>query len=195
VIVAAALIVPAFVSVRYPGPAWSRAALAIAASTALLNVAVVLAVWMSYRADYTAARESFDRMPKGAMVLVGHSGDARDPPLYNLNDYPIYHLPTLAVQYADAFVPNLFTAPGKQPITARAPWRRLDIPYAGPVPLALLKAIAERGAPSETPTFLRAWPKDFDYLYLLGPAIENPMPDLLEEVAVAPRFILYRIRK
>ncbi len=195
VIVAAALIVPAFVSVSFPNPAWTRATLAGVTAIIIVNVAVVLNVWVSYRADDAAARASFHRLPKGAKVLVGHSGDAQDPPLRNLSDYPVYHLPTLAVQYADAFVPNLFTAPGKQPITARSPWQRLDIPYTGPVPLVLLKAIAERGAPSSTPTFLRAWPKDFDYLYLLGPAIANPMPGLLEKIAAGPRFTLYRIRK
>ena len=195
VIVAAVLIVPAFVSVSLPSLAWGRIALAGAAAITVLNVAVVLSVWISYRADYAAAKELFQRMPKGAIVLVAHSGAADDPPLRNLSDYPIYHVPTLAVHYADAFVPNLFTASGKQPISAREPWLRLDVPYSGPVPVALLKIIAERGPPPGTPSFIRDWPRDFDYLYLLGPAIANPMPALLEKVSTAPRFVLYRIRK
>ena len=59
----------------------------------------------------------------------------------------------------------------------------------------LLKVIAERGAPAGTPRFIRSWARDFDYLFLLGPKIANPMPDRLVEVTRAPRFVLYRIRK
>jgi hypothetical protein len=99
------------------------------------------------------------------------------------------------VQYADAFVPNLFTQAGKQPVPARPPWRRLDIPYGGLVPIALLKTIAKRGAPIGTPAFVSNWQKDFDYFYLVGPQIANPMPDLLVEVERAPRFVAYRIKK
>jgi hypothetical protein len=195
VIVAAALIVPAFVSVSFPSAAWSRMALAVSSAITIVNVAVVLGVWLSYREDYAAARESFRLLPKRAMVLIGHSGKADDPPMSHLNDYPLYNVPTLAVNYADAFVPNLFTGTGKQPVTPRTPWQRLAIPYGGPVPLALLKTIAEQIPPSETPPYIRTWPQDFDYLYLLGPAIPNPMPALLEQVSTAPDFVLYRIRK
>lgn len=195
VIVAAALIMPAFVSASFPNAAWRRSALTAAGAIVLLNVAVVLGVWLSYRADYAAAKASFALMPKGAIVLIGHSGEADDPPLRDLSEYPIYNVPVLAVQYADAFVPNLFTAAGKQPVTAKPAWQRLDVPYSGPVPLAVLKVIAEQGAPHGTPTFIRSWPKDFDFLYLLGPHVANPMPDLLEQIMAAPRFTLYRIRK
>ncbi len=195
VIVAAALILPAFISARFPSLIWARGTLALVAAIVILNVAIVLGVWVSYRADYTAAKESFRHLPKSAMVLIGHNGAAADPPLSNLSEYPIYSVPTLAVQYADAFVPNLFTEPGKQPITARAPWQRLDIPYGGPAPISLLKNIAERGAPAGIPSFIRTWPRDFDYLYLVGPPIANPMPGRLVEVSRAPRFVLYRIRK
>jgi len=195
IIVAAALILPAFVSVSFPSPAWSRAALAVTAAIVLVNVATVFGVWMSYRADYAGAKASFQMLPKRAMVLVGDSGNGDDPPLGHLSDYPIYHVPVLAVHYADAFVPDLFTAPGKQPVTPRAAWKPFDIPYGSPVPLPLLKTIAEKGAPPGTPPYIRTWPRDYDYLYLVGPMIANPMPALLEEMSRAPRFVLYRIRK
>jgi hypothetical protein len=195
VIVAAALIMPAFISVSFPNAAWRRYALATVVVVTIVNIEVVAWVWMSYRADYAAAMDSFRQLPKGATVLIGDSGNGDDPPLGHLADYPIYQVPTLAVQYADAFVPNLFTAVGKQPVSARWPWKRLDIPYGGPAPVAVLKAIAERGAPAGTPRFIRTWPQDFDYLYLVGGAIANPMPDILHLVWRGPRFALYRIRK
>jgi hypothetical protein len=194
VIVAAALILPAFISVSFPNPTWARVALAVAAAITIVNVVFVMSVWLSYRADYSAAEKSFQLLPKGAIVLVGDSGNGEDPPA-DLRDYPIYNVPTLAVHYADAFVPSLFTAPGKQPIAPRSPWRRLDVPYGNLAPAKLLKHIAESGVPPGTPAFIQTWQRDFDFLYLLGRSIQNPMPDRLELVLAAPRFALYRIKK
>jgi hypothetical protein len=194
VIVAAALILPAFVSISFPNPMWRRGALAGAAAITVINVVVVLNVWVSYRADYAALKGSFRILPKHAMILVGHSGDGQDPPR-DLTEFPIYHAPTLAVHYADALVSDLFAEPGKQPIEARTPWQRFNTANADPVPVNLLKAIAERGAPDGTPRFIRTWPQDFDYLYLVGPPIENPIPSMLEDVFHASRFVLYRIHK
>ena len=191
---AAALILPGFLSVSFPSRAWARAALALAAAITLVNVAAVTSVWLSYRADYSVATDAFQRMEKGAKVLIGDSGDAPDPPA-DLRDYPIYNLATLAVAYADAFVPSLFTERGKQPISPRPEWERMAVPYGNLVPVKLLQVIAERGAPAGTPPFIRGWARDFDYLFLLGPKIANPMPDRLVEITRAPRFVLYRIRK
>lgn len=193
VIVAAALIMPAFISVSFPNVTWARASVAVAVAVTVLSVGEVTSVWLSYREDFAAARRSFELLPKGAAVLVGQTGDSGDPPA-DLRDYPINNLPTLAVHYADAFVPHLFTAPGKQPVTPRAPWQRLDIPDGGFLPVAVLRRIAER-RPSGTPAFVENWTRDFDYLYLIGPPIPNPMPERLEFVISAPRFALYRIIK
>jgi hypothetical protein len=194
VIVAAALVMPAFVSVTFPNRIWSHIAVVAVCAVALVNAGLVTGVWMAYRTDYADAQKSFALLPKRALVLVGHSGDGDDPPA-DLMDYPIYNVPTLAVHYADAFVMNLFTDPGKQPVSPRAPWRRLAVHYGSLAPVKLLKTIAEQGPPSGTPGFLQTWQHDFDYLYLIGPAIENPMPDRIVPVLVSRRFALYRIRK
>lgn len=194
IIVAAALILPAFMSMSLPSRRWRWGAAACAIAVTLTNLAVVIAVWTSYRSDYAAMIWSFGKITKGSFVLVGHSGDADDPPLGNLLEYPIYHAPTLAVHYANAFVPSLFAAAGKQPVTVRRAYRHLEVPFGGIVPVAVLKAIAENQAPN-VPAFIRSWPHDFDYLYVVGPPIPNPMPNLLEELDAASRFVLYRIRK
>jgi hypothetical protein len=194
IVVALALIMPAFVSVSFPNVIWRRTALALAAAIIVINVGGVTIVWLSYREDFSAARKSFELLPKGAVVLTAQTGEGGDPPA-DLRDYPIFNVPTLAVQYADAFVPHLFTAPGKQPVTPRASWRRLEFPERGFLPVKFLKYIVERGAPAGTPSFVQNWWRDFDYLYLIGPAIPNPMPDRLEFVLGAPRFALYRVRK
>jgi hypothetical protein len=194
VVVALALIMPAFVSVSFPNIIWRRTAIALAAAIIIINVGGVMIVWFSYREDFAAARKSFDLLPKGAVVLTAQTGDGGDPPT-DLRDYPVFNVPTLAVHYADAFVPHLFTAPGKQPLTPRASWRRLEFPERGFLPVKFLKYVAEHGAPTGTPPFVKSWTRDFDYLYLIGPSIPIPMPDRLEFVMGAPRFALYRIRK
>ena len=75
-------------------------------------------------------------------MLVGGSGEGEDPPFNDLTQYPMFYAPTLAVHYANAFVPNLFTAVGKQPVQARAAVQRLAIPYGGPMPIRVLTAVA-----------------------------------------------------
>lgn len=195
VIPAAALILPAFCSLSLPGRAWRMAALAAISGIILINLAVVFAVWLPYRADYAAIIASFQKIDRGSRILVGSTDDNGDPPFADLTSYPMYYAPTLAVHYAGAFVPNLFTETGKQPVRARESVRRLAIPYGGPAPLNLLGAIAAGQPPAGVPPFVRTWDRDYDYLYILGPQIVNPLPDLLEVVDAADRFVLYRIRK
>jgi hypothetical protein len=194
IIAAAAFILPAFCSLALPSHHWKLVTMSCVTSITLANLGVVLFVWISYRADYAAMIESFRKIDKGSLVLVGHSGDVDDPPLGNLLEYPIYHAPTLAVHYADAFVPSLFAAVGKQPVTARPAYRRLEVSYGGIVPVAVLKAIAENALPN-APAFIRSWQHDFDYLYVIGPRVQNPMPRNLEELYAASRFVLYKVRK
>jgi hypothetical protein len=151
-------------------------------------------VWLPYRTDYEAIIDSFQKIDRGARVLVGSSGGSEDPPFSDLTQYPMFYAPTLAVHYANAFVPNLFTEVGKQPVQARSAVRRLSIPYGGPVPLRLLSAIAAGPTSEETPPFVRTWYRDYDYLYVLGPRLVNPLPNLLEELDASRRFVLYKIR-
>jgi hypothetical protein len=195
VIPAAALIMPAFCSLSLPSRRWTIAALTAVTGITLANLAVVFGVWLSYRADYAAIIESFHKIDRGSLVLVGGSGDGEDPPFDDLTRYPMAYAPTLAVHYANAFVPNVFTEVGKQPVQARAAVRRLAIPYGGPMPIRVLTAIAAGQAPSDIPPFIRTWYRDYDYLYVLGPRVENPLPDLLEELDGSARFVLYKIHR
>lgn len=194
VIPAAALILPAFCSLSLPSRRWTIAALTAVTGITLANLAVVFVVWLSYRADYAAIIDSFHRIDRGSLVLVGSSGDGEDPPFNDLTQYPMAYAPTLATHYANAFVPNLFTAVGKQPVRPRADVQRLAIPYGGPMPVRVLTAIAAGQAPPGIPPFIRTWTRDYDYLYVLGPRVVNPLPNLLEELDSSARFVLYKIR-
>jgi hypothetical protein len=195
VIPAAALILPAFCMWSLPGRRSTLAALAVVGGITLANLAVVLTVWLSYRADYAAIIGSFDKIDRGSRVLVGGSGGGEDPPFNDLTLYPMTYAPTLAVHYANAFVPNLFTEVGKQPVQPRAAVRRLALPYGGPMPIRVLAAIAAGKTSSDVPPFIRSWYRDYNYLYVLGPRVQNPLPDLLEQVDASRRFVLYRIRR
>jgi hypothetical protein len=192
---AAALILPAFCSLTLLSRTWRMAALAAISGVILINLAVVLAVWLPYRADYAAIVESFHKIDRGSRVLVASTDDNGDPPFADLTSYPMYYAPTLAVHYANAFVPNLFTEAGKQPVRAREAVRRLAIPYGGPMPLDVLTAIAASRPPAGVPPFVRTWHQDYDYLYVLGPRAANPLPDLLEALDTSERFVLYKIRR
>jgi hypothetical protein len=192
---AAALIIQAFCSLSLPNRRWTIAALTAVTGITLANLAIVFVVWLSYRADYAAIIESFHKIDRGSLVLVGSSGEGDDPPFIDLTQYPMFYAPTLAVHYANAFVPNVFTEVGKQPVRARAAVRRLAIPYGGPMPIRVLGAIAAGQAPSGIPPFIRTWYRDYDYLYVLGPAGVNPLPNLLQELDRSARFVLYKIRR
>jgi hypothetical protein len=194
IVAAAAFILPAFCVFSPPSRFWRYLAMSGAAAVTIANLAVVLFVWISYRTDYAALIESFGKIDKGSFVLVSHSGRGDDPPLNNLLDYPMYNAPTLAVHYADAFVPSLFAVAGKQPVTVRPAYKRLEETTYGIVPVAVLKAIAEKRLPNAA-EFIDSWQRDFDYLYVIGQNAPNPMPDALTEVYAASRFMLYKIRK
>jgi hypothetical protein len=153
---AAALIMPAFCSLSLPSRRWTAAALAIVTGMTLANLTTVYAVWLSYRADYADVILSFQKIDRGSRLLVATSGEGDDPPFKDLTQYPMAYAPTLAVHYANAFVPNLFTEVGKQPVRARSSVQRLAIPYGGPVPLRGLGPKAASQTAHETPAFVRA---------------------------------------
>jgi hypothetical protein len=195
VIPAAALVLPAFCSLSLPSRRWTMAALAVVSAITLANLAAVYAVWLPYRADYAAIIASFAKIDRGSKVLVGGGGDGEDPPFNDLTQYPMFYASTLAVHYANAFVPNLYTAVGKQPVQARAAVQHLAIPYGGPMPMRALAAVAAGNTSPDLPLFVRTWTRDYDYLYVIGSRGPNPLPDRLEELDRSARFVLYKIRR
>ena len=160
---------------------------------ALLNAGYVATIWLAYRADYSALKSSFALIERGAFVLIGH---APDPPT-DFTELPIFHAPVLAIYYAKAFVPSLFTIPGRV-LRVRPEIKRLEITDGGlyePVQFSVLAAIPKARDLAGIPPHLRCWMNDYDYLYLLGPHAPNLMPDRLAALAVDKKFTLYRIKK
>lgn len=194
VLVGAVLILPAFVSVTVKDPRQARIAAGVVVGLVIVNVACVERVWQAYQPIYREMIASFARLPARAHVLVAHTGDVDDPPFRDLSDYPIYHAPTLAVPYAGAFVPTLFTTKGKQPLNVAPELERLSFSDGGPVPLALLRAIAAKPGRAGR-SFISDWTQDFDVVYVLGAATNEPLPSALQLVEKHDAFALYRVGK
>ena len=108
---------------------------------------------------------------------------------------PIYHAPTLAVS-AKAMVTTLIALPGMQPINVVKEYRNqaiTDVIYTEPMPLPILVGLATGTDDPRVPRFLRHWTSEFDYLYLVGPRIANPLPGRIEELTGGKLFTMYRI--
>jgi hypothetical protein len=195
-IVPAFLILPAFITFALRARSFGYFAAAVVIPIILINSSYVSYVWASYQNDYTALKASFRLLRQKSFILVA-SAPSTDTTL--LMDAPMWRAPTLAVYYANAFVSSLYTMPGKQVIEVKPEWRHLDINSKTetyqPPSLATLKIIAEGGKPPSAPQYIRNWPYDYDYLYLLGPHSPNALPNILVEIATDRRFTLYRLRK
>ena len=61
------------------------------------------------------------------------------------------------------------------------------------VPLPILVRFATGTDDPRVPRFLRHWTSEFDYLYLVGPHIANPLPGRIEELTGGKLFAMYRI--
>jgi len=191
IVTAAALILPGFVQLSFPSLAWRRTAFWTAAGFAVVNLALVWWVWLSYRSAYAEIIASFDRIAKDSTVLVADSYPPGKPG-GGLTDYPFYHAPTLAAADANALVASLFTYPGDRPVTLRPAYQQYFQPGLLAPKFAALPQIAS-DAYKDAPLYLRSWPQKYDYIYVVGPRVPNPMPPLLHELGAGSRFVLYQV--
>src|SRR4051794_8348076 len=105
------------------------------------------------------------------------------------------HAPTLAAS-AKAMVTTLIALPGITSINVVKEYQNqaiTDVLYFVPVPLRILAAVATGTDDPRVPRFLRHWTSEFDYLYLVGPRIANPLPGRIEELTGGKLFTMYRI--
>jgi hypothetical protein len=193
IVTAAGLILPGFVGVSFPSIGWRRIAFLTASACVLANLALVWSVWLSYRSEYAEMISSFDLIAKGSTVLIADSNPA-DKLGGDWVDYPFYHAPTLAAAYADALVPALFTYPGDRPVRLRPAYRHLAQLGGLDPQITSLAAIAD-GTLAEPLAYLKHWPDNYGYVYVVGPRVPNPLPLLLLEFGSGSRFVLYRINK
>lgn len=98
--------------------------------------------WWQGEADAADVRTVLAAVPEGAAVLpVMHQRsehDGADHRYFAWNQDTFRHLPTLAVPYAHAFVPTIFTAKGKQPLTVLPPKSDIAVPEGNLFSISLL---------------------------------------------------------
>ncbi len=192
ILVAALLILPAFAAAHFPRAQTARIFGAVLVLACLANAGFAIVVQLGYRAEYRALIAAIERIPSGSRLLPAGLGAEEDPPA-DLLDYPMYHAATLAVHTRDAFVPTLFTSPGKQPLRPHPSVQHLKLLEGAAIPWDLLQAYAGGAVPPDDLGYVRNWTRDFDYLLLVNPrggALRSP---LLEPVASGARFALYRV--
>jgi hypothetical protein len=188
--IAALMILPAYTMISMTGRA-AAFAIAVPIGIALINVAVTSAVWLSYQDDYAKIKASFTLLDRPSRVLVGRSTDG---PI-GLLLWPMDHAPTLAAS-AKAMVTTLAALPGITSINVVKEHRDQAIAESinlNPVSLSILAAVATGTDDLRVPRFLRHWTSEFDYLYLVGPRIANPLPGRIEELTGGKLFTMYRI--
>ena len=157
---------------------------------AIVLTSKVFLVWQAYQPEFTKMKMSFEYIEPKSRVLIADNGSG--------SDGPMNYAPTLAVYYAGALVPSFMTVPAQQDVRLKREFRRFEVTDTfqyRPVPLEELIATAGGSSSSASPSFVRHWVSDFDYLYIVGKHISNLMPDLLEKLISSERFTLYRIRK
>ena len=195
VVIAAFLILPAFIVFAPARRELGYISAGIAVALVLANVIQASAVWLSYRDDYAAVRASLKLIEPRSVVLIGHSNE-RPVTFFDLRVLPMLSAPTLAAAHAKALVPQLFSFSGVNPIDVRSEFKHLDVRemvHNIPIQIPTLIATAHGESPPQGLEFIERWPERYQYLYMLGPRVPNPLPGILEEIAAGGRFILYRV--
>lgn len=151
--------------------------------------------------DFAAYGRMYDELRAAAIVAV-EPGSRVLPAMQNVDNIDAVaptayrrvfdNAAALLVLDQPVFVPNLFTAKGRQPLAVDAPYSDVAVPYGPPMPEQLLIAgvsgdnAARMQALAGTGTWHRwaGWPSSFDYVVMLDfGAPRNPLPDIL-----APRW-------
>ena len=199
VLTAVAALRPSFQLTRASG----MAAVALA-GLALARTGWIGSTWQERQADVAAVEQVLALVPPGAAVLpTEHTRQAgqdlsRGRALANGLPWHL-HLPSLAVPLRHAFVPTLFTAPGKQPLRVLPPWTSISVLEGVPAPVPLLWSYTPTPWMSYAVGYVADWRKRFDYVLVLDAQVtvdgdEASLPEL-EPVADRGFARLYRIKR
>jgi hypothetical protein len=159
--------------------------------------------WWQGQSDAADVSTVLTAVPEGAAVLpVMRQQNGRgiaDHRYFAWNQDTFRHLPTLAVPYAHAFVPTIFTARGKQPLTVLPPWSDIAVPEGNLFPIGLLDCPDEISAFSGIAPYLKDWRHRFDFVLLVNADAEDRfggvVPQGVKLAAETPFAKLYAIDK
>ncbi|NUB22815.1 hypothetical protein GBZ26_27060, partial [Azospirillum formosense] len=212
----AAFLLVAGTDIRFPS---ARAAAAFAAGLlALLTVrtGVLTLNWLAYEDDVADLRRAMERIEPGRSVLIAWAGQeagccntrefllTQPPWRHALVALPsLIHLPSLITVERRAFVPTLFSHPGKQPLTVTQPYRdRCMAIYEGvPVDVRLLSRPEEatlRDHVEPCPHYI-GWRDKYDYVLVMFSNVFHAAgltpPPGAQEVYRGTVFDLWRVER
>ena len=160
--------------------------------------------WWQGEAEVADVRTVLAAVPEGAAILpvmrqqksAPHVVDHR---YFAWNQDTFRHLPTLAIPYAHSFVPTVFTAKGKQPLTVLPPWSDIAVPEGNLLSVGLLDCPDEIGTVSSFAPYLVNWRQRFDFILLVNADVEDrfdgTIPSGVRLAAETPFAKLYAIDK
>ncbi len=150
----------------------------------VLRLAIIETVWRHADAIYSADIIGIDALPRGAKLAVSIPPDA-----IQLVPVPEVHLPALAIQRRDAFVPTFFAYPGQQPVIMTPPYAAL----ATAVPPQSFWVALVDGNVQELGRVLAVL-KQYDYVAFAANQTVNVLPfACLRPFFQQPSFQLFRV--
>ena len=173
---------------------WSRAAAGGLALIFVARTAYIGEIWYKRQIDVATLASTLSSLPEGASVLAVEL-QPRDKSVSPLGRYTVLsegtfrHLPSMALPWRHAFVPQIFSARGKQPLVVLPPWDEISEPNGG----RLADAHALDPAPTaamllDVPDYIYAWRVRFSYVLLL----DADLPDRYGPFVVPPELTLIR---
>lgn len=178
------------------GIPFARAVAAALAALFLVRMGLVSERWHAFDQVYDGYLEAIAGVPPGSRLVTAA---AQRPNPYEAFAPTLMYVNALAVIEKSAFEPMVFANPHQQPIVVTEDYRELASSHPWEWPAAPLEKLAPgladsgHGGDAGRPEGLLF---EYDFLLLLYPRdASNPAPALLEQLAVTPRFHLYRIRR
>ncbi|ARM13057.1 MULTISPECIES: hypothetical protein [Rhizobium] len=162
--------------------------------------------WWLARTDVAAVETVLKKVPAGAAVLpLGHEAEIVGGFAHSSRHFAwgldtFRHLPTLAAPFSHAFVPTLFTAKGKQPLTVLPPWSEIAVPEGNLVSIGVLSCPEMMKVYKAYAPYLSDWRGRFDFILVANADIPDryvgtTMPAGLTLVEDAGFAKLYAIDK
>ncbi|MFC3127049.1 hypothetical protein ACFOD4_18430 [Pseudoroseomonas globiformis] len=162
-------------------------AAALLAMLGLVRTGDVVRHWARAEEDVAALRRVMAVLPPGQAVLpLRHfaTPDAvASAPLgrYFVDDRGQFtQMASFATIWRQAFIPNLFSARGKQPLVVLPPYNEISVPEGGPASVHVLER-PDYPVP-ESQTYALQWRERFDYALVL----DADLPDREGVVALPP---------
>ncbi|MBB6223470.1 hypothetical protein GGE66_004460 [Rhizobium leguminosarum] len=135
--------------------------------------------WWLAQQDAAAVETVLKKVPAGAAVLpLGHEPEMVGDFAHTSRHFAwgldtFRHLPTLAVPFSHAFVPTLFTAKGKQPLSVLPPWSEIAVPEGNLVPISVLSCPDMMQQYRGYAPYLSDWRRRFDFILVANADIPD----------------------